>query len=131
MLLGEADQVQQLEDALLARLALVDLVDVQPLADDVGDGHAGVQGGVGVLEDHLDVLGELLALLALQVRHVLALKEDLAVRGLVQADDGAAERGLSAAGLADQAEGLALFDGEGDVVHGAQQLFMADGEVFF
>ncbi len=30
------------------------------------DGHAGIQGGEGVLEDHLHLLAQLLQLLALQ-----------------------------------------------------------------
>ena len=51
-----------------------------------------------------------------------AVEGDAAARRRVQADDQARERGLAAAGFADQRERLALAHLERDVVHRAQQL---------
>ena len=49
--------------------------------------------------------------------NALPLENHIAGGGLVQPDDGAARGGLSAAGLSHDADHLALFDGEADVIH--------------
>ena len=51
------------------------------------------------------------------LRDVFALEEHLAGRRLGEAHDGAARRGLTATGLANQTEGLARIDLKRDVVH--------------
>ena len=53
-----------------------------------------------------------------QLGQVLAVEDDLAGGRLVELQDRAAGRGLAAAGLADETEGLALLDLEGDAVDG-------------
>ena len=57
---------------------------------------------------------------ALQVSDVPALKEHLAVSGLIETQDGAAQRGFAAAGLAHDAESLACVQRKADVVHGVE-----------
>jgi hypothetical protein len=49
--------------------------------------------------------------------------------GSIRLENGAARRGLAAAGLADHAERLALLDGEGDVVHGVQHAALRRVEI--
>src|SRR5690606_303521 len=92
-------------------------MDVDGFADDVAYGHPGVQGSIRILEDHLYLPPDRLHLLLVISRDVLAIKEDGSLGGLVELDDGAAGRGLAAAGFSDQAQGLALFDLEVDLVH--------------
>ena len=53
------------------------------------------------------------------------MEDDLAAGRLVELQDRAAGRGLAAAGLADQAERLALLDLEGDAVDGLDRADLA------
>ena len=124
----QADVAHQLQNALLTLLlAGVELVHVQRLTDDVGDRHAGIQRGVGILKDHGGLLAELLdVLLALDG---LAVEDHLSGGGLVQVQNRAAHGGLAAAGLAHQAQRLALVDGEGDVIHGLEGLGAEEAHV--
>src|SRR5262249_44328943 len=71
-----------------------------------------------VLEDQLHVAALGLQLALRQRRQVGALEEDVAAGRLEQPQDRAAERGLAAAGLADEADRLAAPDGEVDAVDG-------------
>ena len=117
----QAHALQQGNDAVVSVLLVgCQLVDVDAFAHDVADGHAGVQAGVGVLEHDLHPLpvGQHIHrdLLFLVKQH-LAVVDDGAVGGLIQAQQGAAGGGLAAAGLAYQAQGLAFADGKAHVVH--------------
>ena len=82
MLTVQAHMVHQLQDARHALLlGLIELMDIQRLADDIGHGHAGVQGGIGILEDHGGLLAELLDIGGgLQLFAVIP---DLAAGGLI------------------------------------------------
>ena len=51
----ETDQLEQLGDARLARLARREVVDAQRLGQDLADGLARVEARVRVLEDHLEL----------------------------------------------------------------------------
>ena len=109
MLGVEADIAHELENALLPFLpAGVELMHVQRLADDVGDGHAGVEGGIGILEDHGGLVAEGLDIgLGLDLP---ALVEDFAAGGLVQVQDGAADGRLAAAGSTQQGDEFPLIN---------------------
>ena len=110
--------VHQLQDLLLALFFVLDeTVDDQGLLDRLRDGVAGVEGRVGVLEDDLHLLPLHTELLLAHLHEVLALEIDLARRRLDQAQDAPARGALAAAGFAHDAERLALFDREGNVVH--------------
>ena len=117
----EAHQLQELIDALLPVVGgLGDVVDIQALGNDLRHGHAGVQGAVGVLKDHLHVLFEGVAVLPGDSVDVLAPVEDLTIGLAVEADAHPAAGGLAAAGLPHHAQGLPLVDVEGDVVYGLE-----------
>ena len=103
---------------LLLRLAPTrDSKVAQRLGDDVAHRHARVQGRVGVLEDHLDLLAHPAQLLATQLGHVHVPEEHAARRGGLEPNDDPAQRRLSAAGLADEAQRLALPDHQVHAVH--------------
>lgn len=65
-----------------------------------------------MLEDHPDLLAETAQLVAVERGDVLAIDDDLAAGGLFQAVDQAQHGALAGAGMADQAEHLAIFDGQ-------------------
>ena len=128
---GQADFLQEGGDPLAALVGRAHFLDDESFADDVADGLAGVEGLGGVLEDHLEITRALTAVVVLG----LAFKHDGPGGGLEQMDDGLAQRGLAAAGFADDAERLSALQGEGDAVHGlagadgAEKNTAAHGEV--
>ena len=111
----------QLLDLLFAfNLVRIEPEDLEWLGDDVAHRHAGVEGGVGVLEDDLHLLAQGVELLRGDVGNVLTVEIDLAVGGVQKTQHHAAQRAFTAAGLAYHAQGLALRDGEGHVIHGVE-----------
>ena len=114
---GETHPVEKLLDLGAELLAVGDAVELERIADDLADALPGIERGVGVLKDHLHVapqrpqgpLGELGELDALELDRPGSWLEEL--------KDRAGERRLAASGLADEAERLALGDGERDPVH--------------
>ena len=79
---------------------------------------ARVQARVGILEDHLHLAAQGPKGAGAELRDVPALEDHVALGRLEQPDDRAAERGLPAAGLADEPKRLSLADGEGHIVDG-------------
>ena len=59
----------------------------------------------------------------------MTIKDDLAVRRIVKADDRSAGRGFARTGLADQTVGLAFIDIKTDAVDGLGGLSAVDAEV--
>ena len=115
----EPDEVEQLLDPLAAPTLRHDvLVDLERLSDDVADRHPGVERGVGVLEDDLDVATQPAHLAPGRAAPVGTLEDDLARGGLLEAHEQPAQRGLATAGLADDAERLALVQVEAHAVDG-------------
>src|SRR5258708_33743195 len=92
---------------------------LERLTDDVSDRHARVQRRVRVLEDHLHPAAHVGHLLAAELGELDAVELHLAGGRIVELEDRAAGRGFTAAGLADEAERLALLDEEVDAVDGA------------
>ena len=91
---------------------------VKSFADNIIHLGTFVQRGHGILKDHLDTLGDLpVKSLGDAPVDLLAVKEDFAAGSGVNADDGAADGGLSGAGFTNQTEGLALINVEGYVIH--------------
>ena len=139
----QAHPLQKGDNALPALLLTgAELVDINGFPHNIPNGHAGVQAGVGVLEDdlHLPAEGEHIhggfhpafgAAVFIQNRASVGVLEgapaavvnhfpvveDAAVGGLVEAEHGPAHGGLAAAGFSHQPQGLPLADEEGDVVH--------------
>jgi hypothetical protein len=115
----QADPVHQLLYALLAlALALELSVDGERLGDDRADGLAGVQRRVRVLEDHLHLAVKALQPVALALRDVLAVEQDLPRGRVEQPHQEPGGRALTAAGLADQPKRLAVVDVERHAVDG-------------
>ena len=105
---AEADEVQQPAHPHVAVApALVEALVAAPrLGDDVARRHARVQRGVWILEHHLHTAAERQQLLAAQAERVDAVEPHGARIGALQHQQCPCQRRLSAAGLADQAEGL-------------------------
>ena len=113
----EAHDVEELAHGLHALLFGAHVVDRHGLRDDLADGHARVQARIWILEDELHVAAHLLELLMAHLRDVFALEIHLARGGVGQPHDGAARRGLTAAGFTHEAEGLARMDLERNIVY--------------
>ena len=117
----EADALKQRDDLVVALLGVgAHVMDVDALAHDITDGHTRVQAGVRVLEHdlHAAAVGQHVdSDLLFFIKQHLAIVDDGAVGRLVQAQQGTAGGRFAAAGLADQAEGLALANGKAYVIH--------------
>ncbi len=72
----------------------------------VVDGHSGVKGAVGILENHLHVQVDFPHILAPVLADVFSVVQDFTIGGLLQAKDGAPQGGLAAAAFAYHAKGL-------------------------
>src|SRR3990172_3166461 len=86
------------------------------LEDRAADREARVERRVGILEDHLHPAAKGPQLLLLRAAHVDPVEGDAARVGLVQPNQAASERALSAPGLADDAERLLRVKVERDPV---------------
>ena len=106
----QAHELHQLLDLALDLVPRHRAVQAERGPDDGADRLARVQRGVRVLEDHLHVSTQLPELAPLEVRDVLAVEPDLALRRIEEPHHDAGERRLAAPGLADQAERLAGVD---------------------
>ena len=114
----DANQIHQFLCPLLDLLAGEASCFLQGLPDGFFHAVAGIQGGVGILEHNAHLLPEAAQLLALGKGDVLAVQENLAVGGILKADDGTAQGRLAAAGFAHHTHGAALLDLEGHIIHG-------------
>ena len=93
----------------------------QSLADDIVNLGALVQRGHGVLKYHLNPLGNLPVQRPGDTAvDLLTVKDDVASRGGMDADDGAADGGFAGTGLTDQTEGFALINIKGYMIHGGK-----------
>ena len=120
---GDTDRAQHLDGLLEAGRTARVAVDLVDLADLVAGREARVQAGVGLLEDHRDPIAAQRAhRRARQGEHVDAVERHRArddPTGLVDEAHHRQHRdALAAARLADEAEHLALADGEVDAVDG-------------
>jgi len=80
------------------------------------DAEARIEGVVGVLKNHLNLFSVGAEVGTSEGTDDLALVGNGAGSGIDEADDGAAEGGLTRTALPDEAEGATLFDGEGNIV---------------
>ena len=85
--------------------------------DEIAHRHPRIERGEGVLEDHLHVPAKLLGAFSVEPGHVLAVEDEVAGVGH-EAGDRLRRRRLAAAGFADEREGFAAADHEGDALHG-------------
>src|SRR5688572_6910253 len=101
------------------------LVYAQRQADDLLDGLARIQRGIGVLEDDLHALAQCLHARCARRCNVFPLEIDLSRGWRLQTQHHAGERALAAAAFADQAERLAAIDDEAHGAHGMHQIIAA------
>src|SRR5207249_6263684 len=92
------------------------LVHGDRLAQDVAHAHTRVQPRVEVLEDHLHLAPQAAQLGSAQGRDVASVEHDAPAARVGQPQHRAPDRGLAAAGLADQADGLVFPDIEAHAV---------------
>src|SRR5881409_2325747 len=122
---GKVRELAVLETHLLQQLADADcdfavaraLVHGERLAQDVAHAHLGVQASVEVLEDHLHLAPQRAQLGAAQGGDVAPVEHDTPAAGVGQPQHRASYRGLAAAGLADQADGLVFPEIKAHAVH--------------
>lgn len=86
------------------------------------DAHARIEGGVRVLEDHLEVRTAFPDFARGECGKVGAVEDDTAGGEGLQLHDGSGERGFATAGLTDQTENAAFFQAEAHIVHRADDI---------
>jgi hypothetical protein len=119
---GQPDLVQQAPDDRSLLAGRAELLNRERLAHDAADAHAGIERRVRILEHELPISVQPLPLPESDLRQVPAGEADRAGRRALQAHDQPADRGLAAAGLADEPESGPGRDVERDArdrVHGA------------
>src|SRR5262249_39609488 len=90
---------------------------LEPLGDGVTDRHAGVQRSVRILEDDLHATPQRPKRPMIQREYVLAFKDCLSARRLLQPQDGTADRRLATSRFPHQGQRLPLADLEGNAVY--------------
>ena len=114
---------QQADDFFPALAGIIEnVLDDEGLGDDVFHAHVRVQGRGGVLKDDLHLALAFLPQVRGRVVDVVAVEEDAARGGRIQAHDGAGQRGLSAAALTHKAQDLAAVQGKADVMQDLRPL---------
>ena len=117
LLRAESNTLQQMDRLLLRlRLAAAQLVEQHRICEDLHDLLPGIQGGIGILKDHLHLPTDGAHLLRLEPGDIASVEYDLAGLWLDQLDDGAGRGRLSTSGLSHQAEHLALLHIKADIV---------------
>ena len=113
----EADLAQGVADPRIALGAIeLGVMHAQAFADDLAHGQARRQGAEGVLEDDLHARAQGAHARLVQRHDIDTIEADLAL-ALEQAQQGAPQRRLAGAGLADDADGLAASHLEIDAAH--------------
>src|SRR5256885_14226690 len=96
----ETDHAQKLLNSLGLLLPACEVMDLDRLADDVAHGHARIQRGVRILEDHLHAAAHLAHLLAAELGELDAVELHLAGRRLLELEARAPSRRPPATGNA-------------------------------
>src|SRR5439155_4489643 len=125
---------QYLGDAGIARRSVkLRPLDHEGCSDDLAHRHARIERGEGVLKDELHARPQRPQRAPAKFRQVAAVEQDLSACRLGHAQDRAPQRALAGARFAHQPQNLAFRDREGDIVHSAQHVVLAqqttaDGE---
>ena len=114
----QTDPPHQLQYTVLALFAGIHFVYIQRLADNIGNGHTGIQRGIGILKNHGGFLPELVNVLF--AFHGLAPVAYFTRCGFIQMQNRAPYGGFAAAGLPYQSQRLPLLNRERYVVHSFQ-----------
>lgn len=128
--LVQADLVEELGDSFASAVGVPGEVGAQEFLDGRLDRLLGIEGGVGVLEDHLHLACPGLAGSASGTGRLdgIAVQDDAAGRGGLETGDHAGDRGLARPRLPHHGQRSPGRQGEADVVHGHQLTSgLADG----
>lgn len=87
--------------------------------------HARVERGVGVLKDHLKIESAAADLILTELCERLAIENDLARSGGDELHDRAGKSRLAATRFADEAEDLAFFDRQRNIIDRPDEIFFA------
>ncbi len=126
--LVEPDPAEQLADDVFARSLVLEAVHERALADDLADRHPRVQAGIRVLEHDLHVAPDRDHLAIVELEDRAPVDGDLARRRRDEPEQDLAERGLAAARLPDEAQGLAAKHVEAHAVDGLDGADLAHAE---
>ncbi len=114
----QPDPLERVDDLRAAFARGAHAVHAQGVADRLLHGHRRVEGGVRVLEHHLDVLAERAQPAPAQLGEVLVLERDRAGGGRGESEERAAQGRLPASALPDQPHDLAAPQLQVDAVDG-------------
>src|SRR5204863_3864090 len=112
----QAHDTKEVGDPVALRFALRQEMRLDRLGDDRADGHPWIERTVRILEDDLHPPPRPAQVVARQRAEVDTVEADRPARRIAQPDHRPPDRALAAARLADQPEGLAAADLEGDAV---------------
>ena len=108
------------------------MVDVQGFPHNVGHCHPRVEGGIGVLENHLHLFAVGHKPTGVQVGDILAIISDFSAGRVIKPNDGPPGRRLSAAGLAHQPEGFPPVYCKGNIIYRFDIVgFASDNAAYF
>ena len=123
---------EEFVEAAVKTLRRLFAVDGEGLGEDLADGHARVEGGVGVLKDDGEAAAKAAHLAYLELQEIVGaragvvriggariVEEDAAAGGFDEAQQEACDGALAGAGLADDAESFAAHDVERNAVDDA------------
>jgi len=133
----EAHEREQFFNTFFRGFAIHDAMHQDRFANDFAHRHAGVEAGIGVLEDHLHLAAHQAQFFAFGLDQVAAFKNHTARGGAVKLQNGASSSGLAAARFANQAQSFAFVDLKRNAIHRmdcanllANEGALHDGEVF-
>ena len=106
------------------RNVLISVVCFQRLRNDVKHAHPGVQRGIGVLKNHLDIGPDHVQLFPGHFGDLMSFKVDLTAGFFQQPDNGVAGGGFSAAGLAHDTQRLTRTDRKADIIYSPHILIL-------
>src|SRR5215469_3158247 len=114
----EADKPQKLVHAFRAARWRHDMVQRKRLGENLPDGHARIEGGIGVLEDELRVAAQRPELTLLEGRDIATVETDASRCWFDQPQHQPAERRFTAAGFAYERECFADLERKAHFIHG-------------
>ncbi len=114
----KADEAQEFLNPPLGGFAGREVMNFERFADDVGNGHAGIERCKRILEDDLHFFAQPAQFRARTVQNVAPVEPNLAFGRRQQAQDDAADRRFAGAGLPDQAESFTRRDRKVHAVDG-------------
>ena len=118
--LCKSNRIHQLRYSLIALLTIrIEVINLHRICDKICHAHTRIQAGIWVLKDHAH-FGKLLSPVAAYSSQILPMEQNLSSGGLMQSDNRASQRALTASGLAYHTQCLPLIDLQTDVINGVK-----------